>query len=290
MVTNGTVTAAEYGPGFSEIDTCTIPLSDSLALRISSDTAPSKWKTTGLQKGLRLIFNGTEMVGEGVGFGVPVLLCSGKPYFSGSSRLYLYAKNDLKVIRKEFVMDRVPNRLIGRIELHNRLMIAFWKYLDDIYMKHRRLRFIVNLSLSKRIGIRTGFSEVHPIGKIAISYHINRKHIHVKVDPTLSNNGEPTKMIMLNEQGAGLFRRYSEGNGRELIDKGIGAWERVDADSASMTDIRGAFGFNLKREKDSLLIRGREFIKGFQDWAGIEHEISSRDVHAFEYDIEILGV
>ncbi|HYA22380.1 MAG TPA: hypothetical protein VEG31_04350, partial [Thermoproteota archaeon] len=61
----------------------TIPLRASLALRIYSDNRPHNLKIAELQKGLILVHDEEELVGEGSGFGVPVLLCSGETYFSG---------------------------------------------------------------------------------------------------------------------------------------------------------------------------------------------------------------
>jgi len=74
---------------FSRIDKYTLPLSASLRLRIYSDTRPFTWKTADLQKGLIFVCNGEEMVGEGTGFGVPVLKYLDDTYFSGSAHVYL---------------------------------------------------------------------------------------------------------------------------------------------------------------------------------------------------------
>jgi len=70
---------------FSRVNKYTLPLSASLSLRIYSDTRPFSWKTADLQKGLIVVCNSKEMVGEGTGFGVPVLQYLDDTYFSGSA-------------------------------------------------------------------------------------------------------------------------------------------------------------------------------------------------------------
>ena len=109
---------------FIEISEHAVQISDEIAFRISSDTKPSKWKTTDLQKGMRLVYNGTDVAGEGTGFGVPVLQYSGDLYFSGKSRLFISQRKKMLVIRKEFLMDRIPRRSIGNSRIQSRILLA----------------------------------------------------------------------------------------------------------------------------------------------------------------------
>jgi hypothetical protein len=95
---------------------------------------------------------------------------------------------------------------------------------------------------------------------------------------------------VLNEQGSRYFRRYLDSNGVLLFDKNIGAWETVEADSASITDIKGNICFRLARKDGTILRRGREFIRGFQDWVGLDYELGLGNSSVFEYEIEILGM
>ena len=75
-----------YDSELKKTNQCMVPISDSLSIHIYSDTKPRNAFIYDLQKGLTLICKGVEMVGEGTGFGVPVLVYSDETYFSGSDR------------------------------------------------------------------------------------------------------------------------------------------------------------------------------------------------------------
>ena len=66
---------------------CTVSLGSNLALRIYPDSRPHNLETAQLQKGLVLMVNGKEVVEEGIGFGVPVVIFSDKTYFSSSAQV-----------------------------------------------------------------------------------------------------------------------------------------------------------------------------------------------------------
>ncbi len=68
---------------FSAVAKYTLPISNSVVLGVHLDTKPWNMKTADLQKGLILIYNGVDVIGEGTGFGVPILKYSDETYFSG---------------------------------------------------------------------------------------------------------------------------------------------------------------------------------------------------------------
>lgn len=274
----------------SKIDNYTVPLSSSLALRIYSEAKPHNWQIADLEKGLIIVYKGVEAVGEGTGFGVPVLVYSDEIYFSGSSQVYLSERNDLKTIRKEFVMDTVERRKIGKVNLGNRRLRAIAKYQAELYQKHRLFRYLMPLSvesLSVKMGVRNSFLKTTSVGKAIVTFGISQNHVRVKADLSLLKKNLE-KILILNEQSAMYFRRYSDSNGMELIDKQIGGWGKVDAMWASITDPQGRVGFRLWKVKNSAFCRGREFLEGCLDWVGLDYEIEPRKA-TFEYEIEILG-
>jgi len=275
----------------SKIEGCTIPLSSCLALRLYSEAKPHNWQIADLQKGLIIVYKGVEAVGEGTGFGVPILVYSDEIYFSGSSQVYLFQRNHFKIIRKEFLMDTVERRKIGKVNLESRRLRAIAKYQAELYQKHRCFRFLMPLSiesLSIRMGVRNGFVKTNPVGKVIVTFSISQNRVRVIVDFSLLKRKDFKKILILNEQGARYFRRYSDSNGMELIDKQIGGWGEVDAVWASITDLQGRVGFRLWEVENSVLSRGREFLEGCLDWIGLDYEIDPRKA-TFEYEIEILG-
>jgi hypothetical protein len=242
---------------FSKIDKYTVPLSGSLALRVYSDTQPHNWNIADLQKGLVLVYKGKETVGEGTGFGVPVLQYSDETYFSGSSNVYLSRQGDFQTIRKEFFMDKVPRKRIRKVELKSQKLRAISRYTAELYQRHRHLRLLMLASLSRGIGIHTSFVKTIPAGKVIVTYGISPRRIQVKTDFSLLKRENLQKIFVLNEQSSRLFRMYSDSNGTRLMDKQIGAWETIEAEWSCITDSQGRVGFRLWRKKNSVLRRGR---------------------------------
>jgi hypothetical protein len=259
-----------------------------MALKTSADTRPRNLITTNLQKGLRLVYRQKEMVGEGIGFGVPVILYSDETYFSGSSRLYLCRQRNSTTIRKEFLMDQIQRKELGRIRLENQKLRATWRSMDRMYQEHRHLQLFAT-AIGGKLGVHFRFLKTEPIGKVILTYSAIKNRLNIKADLNLNMRNNLRKVFLLNEQGTAFFRNYSDSNGIQLADNQIGAWQRVEAESASITDIQRNVGFSLKRKKDSILYAGREFIRGSADWIGLDYELSNWG-GTFEYGIEILGV
>lgn len=271
----------------SRIDKYTLPLSASLRLRIYSDTRPFTWKTADLQKGLIVVCNGEEMVGEGTGFGVPVLKYLDDTYFSGSAHVYLSRQENLMVIRKDFFMDKITRNTFRNVRLENGKLRAILRYMSELYQNHKHLRFLLLKKMSMRMGVHATFAKATSVGKVIVTYNIGQGHIHVKADFSFLKRENLQKILMLNEQGSRFFRRYIDSNDTKLANGQIGAWDPTEADWASITDVQGIFGFRLDRKENSILRRGREFLEGGLDWVGLNYEINPKNA-AFEYKIEVL--
>lgn len=279
----------KHGISFSAVSVCTVPLSGSLAVRVYSDTRPHNWKIASLQKGLVLVHEGEEVVGEGTGFGFPVLVYANETYFSGSARVYLSQQGDCASVRKEFIMDRVARNRFRNVRLENRKARTVLGYMAEVYQRHRRLRFLRLKSLFREMDVGTSFVETQPVGKVVITYRVGIGRVLVKVDLGLVKREGLEKMFLLNEQGSGVFRRYVDSRGTELVYGRIGAWEDVEADWACLMDVEGRFGFRLRRIPGGLLRRGREYLRGSLDWVGLDYEFGLKKT-AVQYEIEILGV
>ena len=271
------------------VDKHTFSLSDPVSLRVYAGTEPHNLKIADLQKGLILVVNGTEAVGEGTGFGLPVLLYSDETYFSGSSRLYVSQPGDCCVVVKEFIMDRVARNSFRNITLENHAARSFIERLSDLYQGHPRFRFLTLKDLTGRMSIGKVFLKVPSKGKVTVTYTVDKSRIMVKADFKKLEKSGLQKIFMLNEQGTGFFRRYTDSLGTELKDDKIGAWDGTGGEWACLQTLRGEIGFRLWRVKNGVLRRGREFLEGSLDWVGLEYEIS-RKSDVFEYVIDVLGV
>jgi len=74
-----------------------------MSLRFYNTTSPANGKIFGLQKGAVLVDGPNETIGEGAGFGSPVLNWSGRTYFSRTARTERIAGG----ISKTFVLDTI---------------------------------------------------------------------------------------------------------------------------------------------------------------------------------------
>jgi hypothetical protein len=263
-----------------------VSLSSSVALEVYSNTKPHNLKTANLQKGLVFVYNGLERVGEGTGFGYPVLVCPKETFFSSSSTVHVTRTADSIRIRKEFCMDRTARNRFRNVYLKNREARALMRYLTDLYQKKKHLRFLPVKEFFVNMGVESTFVKTTPKCRLPVTYDVSDCGIHVKVDLGHLGTAHPQKIFVLNEQSASFFRRYSDAHHARLVDKQIGAWDDVDSDWACLTDLQGRVGYRLWGVDGSVLRRGRETMKNCMNWVGLDYEVDPhRDV--FEYKIEI---
>ena len=274
----------------SQVAKYTFPISDSVALSVYLNTKPQNMKTADLQKGLIFVYKGVDVVGEGTGFGVPILKYSDETYFSGSSTLNVHKQGNLPVIRKEYFMDMVARERFRNLKLENRKIRTLIDYMSMLYQKYKRLDRSILLvkGLLLRFGVQPSFIRIPSKAKVTVTYIIDRRRIRVEMNFSLLDRTNLEKVFVLNEQGAWFFRTYSDSDGLRLVDEEIGAWTDVKAQSAKITDYHERIGFSLKNVSGGILRRGREFLKESLDWVGLDYELSPEN-DSFEYEIEILG-
>jgi hypothetical protein len=282
------ISAKSENPHFFASTPYTYSISDSVALRIHSDTKPQNMKTASLQKGLILLYNGTEVVGEGTGFGVPIGKYSDETFFSGSSFLQVHKQENSVIIRKEFLMDMIARDKFRNLKLENMKLRRKIDSVSLLYQKHKRLaQFILHAKgLLFKFGVESVFIRTSPKGKVIVTYTIDRNRILVKLSFSRLDRNNLQKVFVLNEQGAHFFRKYSDSEGLKLDDEEIGAWEGVTAQSAKISDKKDRIAFSLKNVEGTMLWRGREVVKGSLNWIGLDYELNPED-DQFEYEIEI---
>ena len=265
-------------------------LSESLALKIYSDSTPKNMKIADLQKGLILLCNGIDVVGEGTGFGVPIAKYHDETFFSGSSLLHFRNKGGVLEIRKEFFMNMVARDSLRNLNLENPRIRAVFDYVSELYQSHDYLAQSILLfkALLFRMGIQSSFKLGPDRGRIVANYQIGKKHILVKLDFGHLERVNLSKVFVLNEQGADFFSTYTDSEGLKLIDNDIGAWKHVTANSARISDSENKIGFGLKNMKGSILRRGRERMEKSLNWIGLDYEVNPKS-HLFEYEIELFG-
>lgn len=279
---------------FHESSPHTHSISDLVGLRIRSDTKPHNMKTASLQKGLIFLYKGSEVIGEGTGFGVPIVKYSDETVFSGSSSLRIRIIENIVEIRKEFIMDLVIRDTLRNLKLENPKVRGLLDCISTFYKKQYQghVRFARSILLARslffKFGVKSTFKRSTHKGAVVVTYIINGNRISVKIDLSLLERTNLGKIFVLNEQGAHFFRTYSEPESFKLDDEEIGAWNDVKSHSAKITNEQHKIGFSLKKIEGTKLRRGRELIEGSLDWIGLDYELSA-ECSQFEYEIEILG-
>jgi hypothetical protein len=246
-------------------------------------------KIADLQKGVILEINGVETVGEGVGFGVPVLVYSDETYFSGSSEIYLSQGPSRCLVVKKFNMDRIARNNFGNAKLVNGVARRFIDHLSNLYQRHRRLRLLALKDLTSRLRIGKIFLQAPSRGTVTVTYEIDKQQLLIKADFEDIKKQALQKIFILNEQGSKFFRTYTDSAGMTLTDEKIGAWDNVSCDWASLRTTRNGVGFRLWKREKSILRRGREFLEGSLDWAGLDYELGISQVR-FGYTVDLLGL
>ena len=285
-----TISIKGENPSFFARTSHTCAISDSVALRIHSSTKPLNSKIANLQKGVILMFKGTDVVGEGTGFGVPIGKYCDETFFSGSSFLQVHEQKNFLIIRKEFLMNLIARDRFRNFKLENIKIRKVIDFISFLYQKHKNLAKFI-LSTKKfllKFGVDSVFIKTTPKGKVIVTYTIYKKRILVNLSFSQLDRNNLQKVFVLNEQGAKFFGKYSDSEGLKLNDGEIGAWELVTAQSAKISDKKNRVGFSLKNVEGTILRRGRETMEGALDWIGLDYELNTVD-DKFEYEIEICG-
>lgn len=274
------------------MDHVTAPFSKDIALSIYSDTRPHVGLIGSLQKGLILVQAGRELIGEGLGFGAPVVFYRERTYFSGSSTLQVFRRKKCTVCVKQFALNMLPEKRFRKALLENRTQRRLSSQIRDLYQKHENVRHTFETlrlkHLSRSIGVHTSFVKSESNGNVNVTYNIEPPFIRVKADFEPLEKQGLRKIFLLNEQSAQYFNKYCDSDNIVLHGEKIGAWERVTADWASVSNSNEGIGFRLRQVNGAVLRRGREFLNGVLDWVGLDYEVDAKKT-CFEYDIEILG-
>jgi hypothetical protein len=237
------------------------------------------------------MLGGRELIEEGVGFGVPVVIFSDKTYFSSSAELSIITENQTTMIVKNFYIDTVSRKVWrNRVLTDNSLYQIISRFFMKIYRKYPSSRrgIFPFIKLRKKFGIETLFTKVKHRGNITIKYKIKPRSVEIEADFTRINKDNCLKVLLLNEQGATCFRRFFDSEGVKLIDEKIGAWDQVDAGWACLSNVNYSLGFCVQSLLNCRLLKGREVIEDRLSWAGMAYEIDPH-IDLIKYEIKILS-
>lgn len=272
-------------------DSITIRLPNQLSLRLYADSRPHCMETAAIQKGLVLMIDDEELIGEGIGFGVPVAKYKDKTYFSSCANVEILkgkSRSDFS-LRKTFILDAVSRKKFRKsIYINDKFYSKAHKTFEKLYLPNKKLAKLFNLAMEFRevAQIKTSFEKVKPRGKVDVRYKIQSSTIKVSADfSDLSLEG-CQKLLVLNEQGAKVFERYVDTSGLMLAGNEIGAWDPVAAKEAIMQNVKKQIEFSLNRSNEAALFRGWEQTKNRFSWAGLSYSLKP-SIGMFEYFINL---
>jgi hypothetical protein len=235
-----------------------------------------------------MMCRGEELIEEGAGFGVPIAKCTDNTYFSSTAQLYLEQQTaGTAVFKKIFLLDAVSKKQVRGASINDSFYSLIHETFERAYLNRHSLRpvFDWTMRLRKTLGVTTQFTRVPPRGKVTITYHCDPDRIKVSVDLSKLFRTQCEEILLLNEQGASKFRRFSDTEGSVLYDKQIGAWAKVKAKKATFSDTQQTVSFSLENKENAMLIRGREQIQDRFSWAGMTYSLNSK-ASFFDYVIK----
>ena len=269
----------------------TVQISNHISVRLFPDCRPNCLETTPLQKGLILLLNGKELVEEGMGFGVPIAKYKDKTYFSSSAKTWMQTNNNNCTLVKSFVLNTISRKRIGKGSYINDKLYHFLHRAFELgYMNFQGLIQASNrvMELRKTLKVYTDFVRVKPRGTVVFKYLFRPSEIQVIAKLSLLELDQCREILVLNEQGASFFRKYTDSSGTMLIDRKIGAWARIETDEASFSDLGKEITFTLRNKSSASLIRGWEKTRGRFSWAGLAYSLSPK-TSTFCYSLRVSG-
>ncbi|MCA9734138.1 MAG: hypothetical protein H6696_10875 [Deferribacteres bacterium] len=145
----------------------TAELANGLALEIYSDARPHVGKIAGIQKGLILKQYGKDLVGEGYGLGLPLVVANGVSWLASEAKIGKFEHGDTTVLSKLYVLDTQEH---------------------DVQFPRRR------------------YIKTRPVGTIRIDYLIYQNTIEVNADLKGLVDADFEYVYFMNEQSGKDFR------------------------------------------------------------------------------------
>jgi hypothetical protein len=230
------------------------------------------------------MLDGCVLIEEGIGFGVPVVKYADKTYFSSSSQVTM---EDFGVIKKVFVLDTVSRKKLWRAKyIDDGFYSKLRKLFEKSYLKHKQFTVFFNriMELRELAKIKTEFVKMPPRGTVTVTYVCKPEAIKVDVDFKNLKLHSCQELLVLNEQGSNYFCNYSDSEGLRLVGSKLGAWDKVDAQTATLQN--GEVNFSLQTIRGASLFRGWERTRKRFSWAGLSYSLQPNN-GSFTYTIAL---
>jgi hypothetical protein len=262
-----------------------------LSLRFYADCRPHALQTAKLHKGAVVVCIGTELVEEGLGFGVPVCRYQDGTRFSLSADTFIDDSEQNPTLIKIYDMNGIASKRFRGLPIGRGSPPArFLRVLEKGYRGFRRFRTEATMMLDilSLLGMRNEYLESRSKGRIAVTYREIDRCLRIEAAfDELSREGLQS-IVFANEQGGRSFSEYMDSTGIKLHDGQIEPWQTTQAEWASLHSRVFDVGFRLKRPSEWLMVRGREVVRDRTSWSGLDL-FCAESPQAVEYLVEIVG-
>ncbi len=154
-----------------------VVLENGLGLAMYSGSKPHVGKIAGLQKGLILTQYGKNLIGEGYGFGLPMIVVNGATWLASKAKTGKFVHGDTTILSKQYIFDTREN---------------------DVNFPRRR------------------YTPLQPIGSVRIDYLIYKNSIEVHADMRGLVDVDYKYIYFMNEQSGKHFRHGLNAIGRKI--------------------------------------------------------------------------
>jgi len=244
--------------------------------------------TAGLAKGLILERNGSDLSGEGMGFGVPAIVTGWRTYLSFTAEEKPVSLPE--TVHKTFRLDAIQ-KLDKRGQETNALADYVWLEARGALYKASAWAqrwLMLSRSASRANGTRAGFKQTEALASVAVEYRKSKGSIDVSVDLSeVRRLPERRRVYVLNELDAAEFPLFRDSDGRELRDHAIGGWNLVKAEKAGFISRDGERRFEICQRPGAALYRGRESLDGELSWSGLIYDVSRYPDDIFHYTVKL---
>ena len=268
-------------------------LSPKVSIRVYADCRPHALQTMRLQKGCVLVFNGRELVEEGLGIGAPVCLYRDGARFSLNAVTFVDNSETDPSVTKIYDMNAIESkRFRGASIRRESCAERFLRALEKGYRGIRRLHVGATMMLDvvSMVGLRNEYVESCSKGQISVSYERSEGALRVTVNfESLVTEGLKA-LVIGNEQGGRLFAEYSDSFGGRLEGREIEPWRTTSAEWATLSSPEVGVGFKLRRPDGWRIVRGREVVDNRISWSGLNLAYDGiPTLKTLEYRIETFG-
>jgi hypothetical protein len=272
-------------------DKVDLMLDSEVTFRIYADNQPHVGQTACLQKGAILVRDGTELVEEGLGIGLPVCRYADGTRFALDADTLVDDSARAPTVIKVFDMNGIAaRRFRGSLIRRGSYRARLFKLMEGGYRRLHRFGIEATpiLNVFGALGMRNEYLESPSKGRITVKYGITGKALRINASLEGLSSEELEGVVFANEEGGSIFREYADSTGIRLHEKQIEPWQKTEAEWASLHSGKHDIGFRISRPSGWLVVRGREVAGDRISWSGLDL-LSSTAPRTLEYLAEVVG-